>query len=55
MVPGSMRTLLAVCLIALPAFGHIKLTSPGNFQVTGTYGDPNKDEPCGGSGVATRK
>ncbi len=48
-----MRTLLAVCLMALPAFGHIKLTSPGNFQVTGTYGDPNKDEPCGGAGVAT--
>ncbi len=48
-----MRTLLAVCVLALPAFGHIKLASPGNFQATGTYGDPNKDEPCGGSGVAT--
>jgi hypothetical protein len=48
-----MRSLLAVCLLALPAFGHIKLTSPGNFQVTDLYGGPNKDEPCGGNGVPT--
>lgn len=50
---ASMRALLAVCLLAVPAFAHIKLTSPGNFQVTDTIGTPNKDEPCGGNGVAT--
>lgn len=49
---APMRALLFLVL-ALPAFAHIKLTSPGNFQVTDTYGMPSKDEPCGGAGTPT--
>ena len=48
-----MRSLLFLCLVAAPAFAHIKLTSPGSFQVTDALGSPNKAAPCGGAGTAT--
>lgn len=48
-----MRTLLVCCLLSTPALAHIKLTSPGNFQVTDAFGGPNKAEPCGESGTPT--
>lgn len=50
-----MRPLLFLSLfvLAAPAFAHIKLTSPGSFQVTDAFGGPNKEAPCGGAGTAT--
>ena len=50
---APMRPLLFLCLVAVPAFAHIKLTSPGSFQVTDALGSPNKAAPCGGAGTAT--
>ena len=50
---APMRSLLFLCLVAVPAFAHIKLTSPGSFQVTDALGGPNKASPCGGAGTAT--
>lgn len=50
-----MRThaLLLLGLFATPAFAHILLEAPANFQVVDAYGSPNKAEPCGGAGTAT--
>jgi hypothetical protein len=48
-----MRFLLVLCLLAPPALAHIKLTSPGSFQVTDAFGGPNKSAPCGGAGTAS--
>lgn len=50
-----MKNLLAAltCCLAVPALAHIKLLSPDNFQITDTFGSPNKAEPCGGAGTAT--
>jgi hypothetical protein len=50
-----MRTLL-FCLVAgvaAPALAHIKLTSPGSFQLTDGLGNPQKSAPCGGAGTAS--
>lgn len=51
--PREMRPLLLLCLLSTPALAHIKLTSPGNFQVTDAFGGPNKSEPCGEAGTPT--
>ncbi len=50
-----MRSRLAVLVLVVgsSAFGHIKLTAPESFQVTDTFGSPNKAEPCGGPGTAS--
>jgi uncharacterized protein (TIGR03382 family) len=50
-----MRATLLISVIAFgtPALAHIKLTSPGSFQVTDALGGPNKAAPCGGAGTAT--
>lgn len=40
-------------MVAAPALAHIKLTSPGSFQVTDGLGNPQKAAPCGGAGTAS--
>lgn len=40
-------------LVLLLALGHIKLSSPQSTMVQNTLGDPQKTEPCGGTGTAT--
>ena len=47
-----MRPVLLV-LISLPAFAHINLEAPDNFQLVSAYGDPQKSAPCGGAGTAS--
>ena len=51
--PGRMRAILLLCLVAGPAFSHIKLTEPGSSQMTDSLGSPNKSAPCGGAGTAS--
>lgn len=51
--PRRMRAILFLCLVAGPAFSHIKLTAPGSFQITDSLGSPNKSSPCGGAGTAS--
>ncbi|HEY0880989.1 MAG TPA: SCE4755 family polysaccharide monooxygenase-like protein [Archangium sp.] len=47
-----MRPVLLV-LLSLPAFAHINLEAPDNFQLVSGLGDPQKSEPCGGAGTAS--
>lgn len=40
-------------MVAFPSLAHIKLTSPGSFQITDALGNPQKSAPCGGAGTAS--
>ena len=49
-----MRSLFVLALVlATPALAHIKLTLPSSWQVTDSYGGPNKTSPCGEAGTPT--